>query len=63
MTLYATLVNRFVTPVIEAHKDEGRVEGRAERHAEWRDWNRRRMDAATQGRPFDDPPPGDHTDC
>ena len=30
MTLYATLVNRFVMPVIEAHKDEGRAEGRVE---------------------------------
>lgn len=75
MTLYATLVNRFVMPVIEAHKAEGfakgeetglakgvelgRVEGRAEERAEWREWNRRRKDAAAQGRPFDEPPPGD----
>ena len=79
MTLYATLVNRFVMPVIEAHKDEGRAEGEviglakgekiglakgeeiglAKGRAEWREWNRRRMDAADQGRPFDEPPPGD----
>ena len=58
MTLYATLVNRFVMPVIEAHVDRGRVEERAE----WRKWNRRRKDAEAQGRPFDEPPPGDDTD-
>ncbi len=70
MSLYQAMVNRFVTPVIEAHEARGRAEGlvtgraeglvtgRATERAEWQEWNRRRMDAETQGRPFDEPPPG-----
>ena len=37
---------------------EGRAEGQAERQARWEEWNRRRMDAEAQGRPFTEPPPG-----
>ena len=63
MSLYQAMVNRFVIPVIEARRAEGRaqgrVEGRAEERAEWRAWNRRRMYAETQGQPFDEPPPGE----
>ena len=59
MSLYQAMVNRFVIPVIEARRAEGRVEGRAEEQAEWRAWNQRRMDAETQGQPFDEPPPGE----
>lgn len=59
MSLYQAMVNRFVTPVIEARREEGRVEGRAESDAAWREWNRRRMDAEGQGIPFDEPPPGE----
>ena len=59
MSLYQAMVNRFVIPVIEAHKAEGRVEGRVESNAEWRAWNQRRMDAEARGRPFNEPPPGD----
>ena len=63
MSLYQAMVNRFVTPVIEAHEARGRAEGveigRAAERTEWQKWNRRRMDAEAQGRPFDEPPPGD----
>ena len=62
MSLYQTMVNRFVIPVIEAHKAEGRAEGRAESNAEWQAWNRRRMDAEAQGQPFNEPTPGDSPD-
>ena len=66
MSLYQAMVNRFVIPVIEAHeargRAEGRVEGRAERDAEWQAWNRRRMEAEAQGRPFNEPPPGELPD-
>ena len=55
MSLYQAMVNRFVIPVIEAHK----AEGRAESNAEWRAWNQRRIDAEARGRPFNEPPPGD----
>ena len=54
MTLYQAMVNRLVTPVIQAHEARGRT---AER-ALWQDWNRRRMEAAAKGQPFDEPPPG-----
>ena len=57
MSLYQAMVNRYVTPVIERHRAEGRVEGRAERDAEWDEWLRRRAEAESQGQPFDEPPP------
>ena len=63
MSLYQAIVNRFVIPVIEARRAEGRaegiIEGRAEERAAWREWNRRRMAAEAQGPPFDEPPPSD----
>ena len=36
---------------------EGHAEGRAERDAAWEAWNRRRMAAEAEGKPFDEPPP------
>ena len=62
MSLYEALVNRFVIPVIEAHKAEGHAQGRATERAEWQKWLKRRMDAEAQGRPFDEPPPGGNSD-
>ena len=63
MSLYQAMVNRFVTPVIEAHEARGRAEGLAEGRVEsnlrWREWNRRRIAAAAKGLPFDEPPPDD----
>ena len=53
MTFYQAMVNRFVIPVIEKHK----AEGRAEAHEEWIAWNRRRIDAERRGRDFDESPP------
>ena len=58
MSLYQFMVNRFVIPVIEAR----RAEGRAEVQAAWRAWNRRRMAAEAQGKPFNEPPPGEPQD-
>ena len=62
MSVYQAMVNRYVLPVIEKHKAEGRVEGRAKGRAEereaWQAWNRRRIDAEKQGRIFDETPPG-----
>ena len=60
MSLYQAMVNRLVIPVIEAHKAEGRQEGRTEVMAEWRAWNRRRLVAEREGREFDEPPPGEN---
>ena len=36
---------------------EGRSEGRSESHAEWTEWNRRRLEAERRGERFDEPPP------
>ena len=62
MSVYQAMVNRYVLPVIEKHKAEGRAEGRAKGRAEereaWQAWNRRRIDAEKQGRKFDESPPG-----
>ena len=56
------MVNRFVIPVIEARRAEGRAEGRAEVQAQWQKWNRRRLDAEAQGQPLVGPPPGGWSD-
>ncbi len=58
MSVYQAMVNRYVLPVIEKHKAEGRAEGRAEEREAWQAWNRRRIDAEKQGRKFDETPPG-----
>ena len=57
MSIYHAVVNRFVIPVIEAHKDEGRKEGLAKAQAEWRGWNERRVAAEREGREFAEAPP------
>ena len=59
LTFYQRMVNRFVIPVIEAHKAEGREEGRTETVEEWRAWNERRLAAEHEGRKFDEPLPQD----
>ena len=63
------LGNKFVQPLIERHKAEGRVEGREEGMSEgiatgeaaerrrWTEWNSRRVEAERAGLPFDEPPP------
>ena len=67
MSLYQAIVNRYVIPVIEKHKAEGRARPRAalkglehgleQAHEEWIAWNRRRVEAKRQGRDFDESPP------
>ncbi len=57
MTFYQAMVNRFVIPVIEKHREEGRVQGKSQAHEEWIAWNRRRVEADRQGRDFDESPP------
>ena len=63
------LENKFVKPLIERHKAEGRAEGietgtvagRAEGEAaerrRWTEWNARRLEAERASVPFDEPPP------
>ncbi len=61
MSLYQFVVNRYVVPVIEGHKaegrEQGREEGRAESRAEWQAWNERRLAAEREGRDFTEPTP------
>ena len=57
MSLYQAMVNRYVIPVIEKHKSEGRAEGLEQAHEEWIAWNRRRVEAERWGRDFDESPP------
>ncbi len=38
-------------------REEGREEGKVDMWAQWDSWNARRMKAAEQGVPFDEPPP------
>ena len=70
MAIYQYITNRFTLPVIERHlaqgreqgreegREEGIEEGRAEANQKWQAWNQRRMDAAANDLPFDEPPPG-----
>ena len=62
MVLYQFAVNKWVKPVIQRHKDAGRIEGRAEGRAEanraWQAWLERKAAAESKGLPFDEPPPG-----
>ena len=54
MSVYHAIVNRYVIPVIEKHK----AEGRAEEREQWLAWNRRRIEAEKHGLKFDESPPG-----
>ena len=59
------LEHKFIKPLIERQKAEGRAEGRAEGIAtgeadanrRWTEWNARRMEAERGGVRFDEPPP------
>ncbi len=57
VSLYQAMVNRFVIPVIEEHKAQGRAEGRDKAMAEWAAWNQRRLAAERAGQAFVEPPP------
>lgn len=51
------LGNKFVEPLIEKRRAEGREQGQAEERLRWTDWNRRRLEAEASGVPFNEPPP------
>ena len=55
------LENKFVKPLIERHKAEGREEGiatgKAAERRRWTEWNARRIDAERADIPFNEPPP------
>ena len=43
--------------LVEPLKEKQRAEGRAEEREAWEAWNRRRLAAEAEGKPFDEPPP------
>ena len=47
------LGNKFVKPL----QEKLRAEGKAEERSKWTEWNRRRLEAESKGIPFDEPPP------
>ena len=57
MVMARYLGNKFVEPLIEKRRDEGRVEGRVEERLLWSEWNRRREEAEANGVRFTEPPP------
>ena len=59
MVLADYLRVKLVDPLREGLRAEGRVEGRAEAHSIWREWNRRRREAEARGEAFDEPEPDD----
>ena len=58
MVIYQSLVNRFVTPVIDRHIATGRAQGEQARDDLWRAWLQRKQEAEAQGLEFNEPPPG-----
>ena len=64
MVLYDYAINRWVKPVIERHKEEGREEGitigRQEADRQWGEWLARKADAESQGLPFTEPRPSEN---
>ena len=64
MVMYDYAINRWVKPVIERHKEEGRVEGitigRQEADRQWDEWADRKADAESQGLPFTEPRPSEN---
>lgn len=51
------LRNKWVKPLIDRYRAEGRAEGRAEMYEQLREWLERREVAQQAGMPFDEPPP------
>ena len=63
------LSSKFVTPLVERYrsegkeegrsegKEEGKEEGRSEMHSAWLVWYRKSEEAKAKGLPFDEPPP------
>ena len=57
MVMYNLGMNLIVRPIIRWHERRGEVRGEERERVRWQEWNRRRLDAAEQGVPFDEPPP------
>ena len=51
------LAERYLRRRHAEGKAEGKKEGREEERSLWREWNKRRLEAEADGKPFDEPPP------
>ncbi len=59
------LSSKFVTPIVEKYRAEGKTEGiaeglaegKSEMHKAWLIWYRKSEEAKAKGMPFDEPPP------
>ncbi len=58
MVLYNYAMERWVKPLAEKRREEGRAEGREEANRRWAAWLQRKTEAENKGLPFDEPPPG-----
>ena len=52
------ITQRWLNPLKERLREEGRAQGDARTQATWEAWNERRVAAEASGEPFDEPPPG-----
>ena len=57
MVTYRYLSDKFLKPLHEKLRAEGREKGREEERRKWATWNERRLEAEKRGEPFDEPPP------
>ena len=64
------MTDKFLKPLHERIRSQGREEGRSEGREQgreeerrlWAAWNQRREEAVQKGEPFDEPPPGSEGD-
>ncbi len=57
MVIADWLREKWLIPLQEQRRAEGRAEGQAEANRAWREWNRRRREAEERGERFDEPEP------
>ena len=57
MVLFGGIIRRREERRVEEAENRGRSQGIAEEWEKWQDWNRRRLEAEAEGRPFNEPPP------
>ena len=62
MVTYRYLSDKFLKPLHDKLRTEGRKEGSEAVQRQWAAWNRRRLEAEQNGEPFNEPPPGSEGD-
>ena len=59
MVIANYLREKLLEPQRKRYREEGRAEGHQEMAVQWREWNRRRLNALENGEEFNEPPPGE----